>query len=96
MNVTAVSSSTGGLLTIYPTGTALPRASNLNFSAGAATPNLVTVTLGQRSATAPNREVNIYNPIGAVDVVADVEGYSLRLIAAIRPGSSTPWHRCGV
>ena len=50
MNVTAVSSSTGGLLTIYPTGTALPRASNLNFSAGTATPNLVTVTLGQTSA----------------------------------------------
>ncbi len=75
MNVTAVSSSTGGLLTIYPTGTALPRASNLNFSAGTATPNLVTVTLGRISAASPSGDVNIYNPVGSVNVVADVEGY---------------------
>jgi uncharacterized protein YvpB len=77
MNVTAVSSSIGGLLTIYPTGTALPRASNLNFGAGTATPNLVTVTLGQTSATATNRDVNIYNPVGSLNVVGDVEGYFL-------------------
>jgi hypothetical protein len=95
MNVTAVSSSTGGLLTIYPTGTALPRASNLNFSAGAATPNLVTVTLGQTTAASPNWDVNIYNPVGSLDVVADVEGTSPRLRAPIQPGSSTPCHRCG-
>lgn len=75
MNVTAVSSSTGGLLTIYPAGTALPRASNLNFSAGTATPNLVTVTLGQTNAASPNWAVNIFNPIGSLNVVADVEGY---------------------
>jgi hypothetical protein len=75
VNVTAVDSTTGGLLTIYPSGTGLPRASNLNFGPGAITPNLVTVALGQTSATDPNREVNLYNPIGSVDVVADVEGY---------------------
>jgi uncharacterized protein YvpB len=77
MNVTAVSSTTGGLLTIYPTGTALPRASNLNFGAGTATPNLVTVTLGQTSASSVDRDVNVYNPIGSLNVVADVEGYFL-------------------
>ena len=77
MNVTAVSSTTGGLLTIYPTGTAPPRASNLNFSAGTATPNLVTVTLGQTSAASPNWDVNIFNPVGSLNVVADVEGYFL-------------------
>ena len=77
MNVTAVSSTTGGLLTIYPTGTALPRASNLNFGAGTVTPNLVTVTLGRTSATAANGDVNIYNPVGSLNVVADVEGYFL-------------------
>ena len=75
MNVTAVSGRTGGLLTIYPTGTALPRASNLNFNAGTVTPNLVTVTLGQTSAASPNWAVNIFNPIGSLDVVADIEGY---------------------
>ena len=77
INVTAVASTTGGLLTIYPTGTALPRASSLNFGAGTATPNLVTVTLGQTSVTAAERDVNIYNPIGSLNVVADVEGYFL-------------------
>ena len=75
MNVTAVSSTTGGLLTIYPTGTALPRASNLNFGPGTATANLVTVTLGQAAANSPNRDVNIYNPVGSLNVVADLEGY---------------------
>lgn len=75
VNVTAVSSATGGLLTIYPAGTGRPQASNLNFGPGAVTPNLVTVALGQSSATDANREVYIYNPIGAVDVVMDVEGY---------------------
>ena len=75
MNVTAVASTTGGLLTIYPTGTALPRASNLNFGPGTATPNLVTVTLGQTSAASPNWDVNIDNPVGSLNVVADVEGY---------------------
>ena len=62
-------------LTIYPTGTGLPRASNLNFGPRATTPNLVTVALGQADAADTAREVNIYNPIGSVDVVADVEGY---------------------
>jgi hypothetical protein len=75
VNVTAVASTTGGLLTIYPTGTGLPRASNLNFGPNSITPNLVTVALGQTTAADPNREVTIYNPIGVVEVVADVEGY---------------------
>jgi hypothetical protein len=75
INVTAVTSTTGGLLTIYPAGTGRPLASNLNFGPGRITPNLVTVALGQNSATDSNREISIYNPIGSVDVVADVEGY---------------------
>jgi uncharacterized protein YvpB len=75
INVTAVSSTTGGLLTIYPAGTGRPLASNLNFGPNAITPNLVTVALGQTSASDSNREIDLYNPIGSVDVVADVEGY---------------------
>jgi hypothetical protein len=75
INVTAVSSTTGGLLTIYPTGTGPPVASDLNFGPRAITPNLVTVALGQTTIADASREVNIYNPIGSVDVVADVEGY---------------------
>ena len=69
LNVTAVESTTGGLLAVYPTGTKQPRVSNLNFVAHAITPNLVVATLGQGGA------VNIYNAVGTVNVVADVEGY---------------------
>jgi hypothetical protein len=75
INVTAVSSTTGGLLTIYPAGTGRPVASNLNFGPRAITPNLVTVALGQANATDVNREIYLYNPIGSLDVVMDVEGY---------------------
>jgi hypothetical protein len=69
LNVTEVDDSTASLLTVYPAGTPKPNASNLNFNAGTITPNLVTVTLGQGGA------VVIYNALGTVNVLADVEGY---------------------
>ncbi len=75
LNVTAVNDNTFSLLTVYPNGTGRPLASNINFLAHTATANLVTVTLGQSGPSDVNREVNIYNPLGTVDVVADVEGY---------------------
>jgi hypothetical protein len=75
LNVTEVSGSASSLLTVYPNGTGRPNASNLNFTPGTVTPNLVTAVLGQSSASDPNREVNIYNAAGTVNVLADVEGY---------------------
>lgn len=69
LNVTEVDGTAGSLLTVYPAGTPQPKASNLNFAAGTVTPNLVTVTLGGGGA------VNIYNNLGTVNVLADVEGY---------------------
>jgi IPT/TIG domain/Hypothetical glycosyl hydrolase family 15 len=75
MNVTEVGGSASSLLTVYPNGTGRPQASNLNFLPGTATPNLVTAVLGQSSAADTNREVTIYNSLGTVNVVADVEGY---------------------
>lgn len=69
INVTAVAGTATSLLTVYPNGTGRPNASNLNFTAGAVTPNLVTVVLGESGA------VNIFNAVGTVNVVADVEGY---------------------
>ncbi len=68
LNVTAVGGTSSSLLTVYPYGTSRPNASNLNFTAGTAIPNLVTVALGAGA-------VNIYNALGTVNVVADVEGY---------------------
>ncbi|MFI5285603.1 MAG: putative glycoside hydrolase [Candidatus Dormibacteria bacterium] len=75
LNVTAVSGSASSLLTIYPNGTGRPTASNLNFAAGNVTANLVTTVLGQSGTSDANREVNVYNAMGTVNVVADVEGY---------------------
>jgi len=68
LNVTAVPGS-GSYLTIFPAGTGRPISSNLNFNAQTNTANLVVVALGTGG------EVNLYNSLGAVDVVADVEGY---------------------
>ena len=69
LNVTEVAGTVSSLLTVYPFGTGLPRASNLNFAAGKVIANLVTVTLGQGGA------IDIYNAAGTVNVLADVEGY---------------------
>ena len=75
LNVTAVDDNSPSLFTIYPNGTAQPLASNLNFFAHNNSANLVTVTLGQSSPSDAQREVNIFNALGTVNVVADVEGY---------------------
>ena len=72
LNVTEVNGSASSLLTVYPFNTPRPTASNLNFGASTVIANLVTVTLG---ANAGQGWINIYNSIGSVGVVVDVEGY---------------------
>jgi len=69
MNVTVTDSSTGSFVTAYPTGTATPNASNLNFGRGQTIANLVTVRLGTAGG------VSFANAVGSVDVLADVVGY---------------------
>ena len=69
LNVTADDASAAGFFTIYPSGTAEPLSSNLNFKAGEAVPNLVEVALGQSG------QVSIYTNITSADVIVDVEGY---------------------
>jgi hypothetical protein len=68
LNVVAVAASGGSYLTVYPAGTGRPVASNLNFGP-TNTANLVVVAVGQGGAE------QIYNSLGSLDVVADVEGY---------------------
>jgi uncharacterized protein YvpB len=75
LNVLAVNGSMSSLLTVWPSGTGRPLASNLNFSAHENIADLVTVALGQDGASDSQREVNIYNALGTLNVVADVEGY---------------------
>lgn len=71
INVTAVQSRSNGYATVYPGGTALPSASNLNFPGNTrGTPNLVVVRVGTTGT------VNIYNgSTGATDYLVDVVGY---------------------
>ncbi len=69
LNVTAVTGTANSLFTVYPAGTGRPNASNLNFTAGTVTPNLVTAVIGEGGA------VDIYNSVGTVNVLADVAGY---------------------
>ncbi len=75
LNVTEVYGSASSLLTVYPFNATRPNASNLNFQAHTVIANLVTVTLG---ANAGQGWINIYNGLGSVNVVVDVEGYFTR------------------
>ena len=75
LNVLAVNGSASSLLTVYPTGTGRPLASNLNFSAHVNIANLVTAALGQNGTSDSQREINIYNAVGTANVVVDIEGY---------------------
>jgi hypothetical protein len=77
LNVLAVNGSSSSLLTVSPSGTGRPLASNLNFGAHVNTANLVTVALGQNGTSDSQREVNLYNALGTVNVVVDVEGFFL-------------------
>jgi alpha-tubulin suppressor-like RCC1 family protein len=69
LNVTAVGASANSYLTVFPTGTVRPEASNLNFTTGQAIPNLVVAKLGDGG------KLSFYNFTGEVDIIADVAGY---------------------
>jgi hypothetical protein len=70
LNVT-VTNATGpaSYLTVWPKSAGRPYASNLNFTAGVSVPNLVIARVGAAGS------VSVYNNLGSVGVVADVEGW---------------------
>lgn len=70
LNVTAADSpGPDSFLTVYPTGTTRPLASNLNFVAGQTIPNLVIAKIGNAG------RVTIFNNLGSAVVIADVQGW---------------------
>ncbi len=69
LNVTVINPSVGGYLTVYPSGSPLPNASNINFVAGAIVPNMVIAKLGTDGSIA------VFNSQGSVDVAIDVVGW---------------------
>ncbi len=70
LNVTAVSPTVGGYLTVVPAGTSpLPAVSNLNFGPFQTVPNAVTV------GTDGGGRITVFNKFGAAHVVVDVVGW---------------------
>ncbi|MBV8159447.1 MAG: hypothetical protein JO265_00840 [Acidimicrobiia bacterium] len=88
LNVTAVGPSAPSYLTVYPTGGAVPTASNLNFGAGQTVPNMVIAKVGSGG------QVSVYNAVGTTDVIFDVAGWysdgSLSSVATAMYGPLTP------
>ena len=69
LNVTVTEPTAWSYLTVYPTGTARPTASNLNFSPGQTIAVQVLVQVGA------DGKVSIYNALGATHVVVDITGW---------------------
>ena len=69
VNVTVTEPTAEGFLTVFPSGTARPLASNLNFLARQTVPNLVTAKVGS------DGKVAVYNSAGSTHVVMDVVGW---------------------
>ncbi len=69
MNVTVTEPSESGFVTVWPTGAAMPTASNLNFVPGQSVPNLVIAKLGTGG------KVSLFNSTGSTHLIADVLGF---------------------
>jgi hypothetical protein len=84
LNVTITGATKPGYLTVYPAGSTRPEVSSINFVAGTDRANLVTAPLGTLGTGAG--KVAIYNPIGSVNVIADIVGYYVADGAAAAAG----------
>jgi ABC-type branched-subunit amino acid transport system substrate-binding protein len=81
MNVTLTGPIAPGFITVYPDGTPLPTASDLNFVARQTVPNLVVAPVGT------DGKIDFYNgSSNSVQLIADVEGYDTGVLG--EPGAS--------
>ena len=69
VNITAVSPTAQGYLTVWPSGQTRPNASCVNFVAGLTVPNLVIAKVGT------NNKISIFNAFGNTQVIVDILGY---------------------
>src|SRR5439155_7501008 len=69
VNTTVDAPTTWSYLTVFPSDSPRPLASNLNFVAGQTVPNLVTVKVGA------DGKVKVYNNAGSTHVIFDVVGW---------------------
>ncbi|GAB2568977.1 hypothetical protein [Kribbella endophytica] len=72
LNTTVTQPTTGGYITVYPDGTTMPTASNLNFVARQTIPNLVVARVGANGKVALAN-----NSTGTAHLTADIAGYYL-------------------
>ena len=80
LNVTGVNTTAPGFVTVYPAGTDIPTASNVNFDGpGQVLANMVTVKLGAGGA------VEIYTQ-RTMDIVVDVSGAYLPVTGPVSSG----------
>ncbi len=79
LNVTAVSPSAGGYLTVWPTGQLKPGTSNVNFKPGDTVPNAVVVQLGAGG------KIDVFNFGGTTQVLVDVSGYFIGGFIGVTP-----------
>ena len=85
LNVTVTDTNlAASFLTVYPAGGPLPLASNLNWTPGQTTANLVVVPVGL------NGQVSIYDAAGSTDLVVDLEGYFSPPIPGSTAGEYSP------
>lgn len=69
LNVTVVSPTANGFVTVYPYGVSRPNVSSINFARGWTGANLVTVRLGTSG------RISLYNSGGTTDLIVDVVGW---------------------
>ena len=68
LNLTVTGATTAGYVTVWPCGTDMPNASNLNFAAGATVANSALVRVGSSGKVCVFTEA-------ATDLIVDVTGY---------------------
>jgi hypothetical protein len=69
LNVTVTDPTASGFVTVHPTGSPRPTASNLNFRPGQTVPNLVVAKVGA------DGKVTLFNSHGSSHLIADVMGW---------------------
>ena len=84
LNVAAISGTSDTFLTVFPAGSSLPTASNLNVNARTNQANLVVTALGSGG------QVSIYNSLGSINVAVDVQGYFAAPSTSPPPGLFHP------
>jgi uncharacterized protein (DUF1501 family) len=72
VNITSVDPTSSGYITVWPTGSARPNASSLNFAAGQNIPNLVMAKVGA------GNKISLFNSHGNTHLIVDLCGYFLQ------------------